>query len=156
MSCSNIFFDHGTTTYVRPEVLAKMLPHFGQSYAEPSALYGMARISGYTLSNARKTVMECINAESEDTILFTSGGTQSNNFALCGIAEAYKNKGNHIIVAKTEHISVINVCKYLENNGFCVTFFYHSILSRQLLQMEYIRTSFLLSCSVYLCCFRVV
>lgn len=122
MSCSNIYFDHGTTTYVRPEVLAKMLPHYGQSYADPSALYSMARISGYTISNARRIIKECINASEDDTILFTSGGTQSNNYALIGIAEIYKNKGNHIIVTKTEHISVINICKHLENNGFVITY----------------------------------
>ena len=122
MSCSNIYFDHGTTTYVRPEVLAKMLPHYGQSYADPSALYSMARISGYTLANARQVIKECIKAHKEDSVLFTSGGTQSNNYALMGVAEAYKEKGNHIIVSKTEHISVINTCKYLEQNGFVITY----------------------------------
>ncbi len=122
MSCNNIYFDHGTTTYVRPEVLAKMLPHYGQSYADPSALYSMARISKYTLANARQVIKECINAHENDTILFTSGGTQSNSYALMGIAESYRNKGNHIIVSKTEHVSVINTCKYLENNGFLITY----------------------------------
>ncbi|MBO5452696.1 MAG: cysteine desulfurase NifS [Clostridia bacterium] len=122
MSCSTVYFDHGATTFVRPEVLAKMLPYFGQSYGNASSVYSLAKISRYALTNARKTIAECINASEENEIFFTSGGTESDNWAIFGVTEAYKNKGNHIITTKIEHHAVLNTCEYLEKNGCDVTY----------------------------------
>lgn len=121
MSCNHIYFDHGATTYVRPEVIAKMLPYFGLSYGNPSSIYNLARSAKHAVNDARATIAECINADA-DEIYFTGCGSESDNWALKGILSANKKKGNHIITSAIEHHAIITACEYLEKNGYDVTY----------------------------------
>lgn len=121
MSCNHIYFDHGATTYVRPEVIAKMLPYFGLSYGNPSSIYNLARTAKHAVNDARATIAECINANA-DEIYFTGCGSESDNWALKGVLSANKKKGNHIITSAIEHHAIITTCEYLEKNGYDVTY----------------------------------
>ena len=121
MSCNQIYFDHGATTAVRPEVIAKMLPYFGLSYGNPSSVYNLARSAKHAINGARETIANCINAKA-DEIYFTGCGSESDNWALKGILSANKNKGNHIITTAIEHHAIITTCEYLEKQGFEVTY----------------------------------
>ena len=121
MSCNQIYFDHGATTAVRPEVIAKMLPYFGLSYGNPSSVYKLAKSSKYAINSARETIAKCINAQA-DEIYFTGCGSESDNWALKGILSANKNKGNHIITTAIEHHAIISTCEYLEKQGYEVTY----------------------------------
>lgn len=121
MSCHPIYFDHGATTFTRPEVMAKMLPYFGQVYGNPSSIYSLARDAKHAVDNARAVIAECINAKKEE-IYFTGCGSEGDNWALKGVVYANANKGNHIITTKIEHHAVINTCKYLEKEGYNVTY----------------------------------
>lgn len=121
MSCNQIYFDHGATTAVRPEVIAKMLPYFGLSYGNPSSVYKLAKSSKYAINSARETIANCINAQA-DEIYFTGCGSESDNWALKGILSANKNKGNHIITTAIEHHAIISTCEYLEKQGYEVTY----------------------------------
>jgi cysteine desulfurase len=98
-----------------------MLPYFTEEYGNPSSIYKFARSAEDAKERAREKVASLLGAK-ENEIIFTSGGTESNNFALKGIAFANKNKGNHIITSKIEHHAVLNSCKWLEKNGFKVTY----------------------------------
>lgn len=120
MSCKNVYFDHGATTFTRPEVLADMLPYFGQSYGNPSSIYKLAKASKYAIDAARKTVAGCINAK-ENEIYFTGSGSEGDNWALKGVMYASK-KGNHIITTSIEHHAILHTCKYLEKEGYKVTY----------------------------------
>ena len=116
-----VYFDHAATTAVRPEVIAKMLPYMGQFYGNASGIYSLARASRVAVENARKTVAECLGAD-EKEIYFTAGGSESDNWAIKGVARANKTKGNHIITTKIEHHAVLHTCKALEKEGFEVTY----------------------------------
>jgi len=116
-----VYFDHAATTAVRPEVIAKMLPYMGQFYGNASGIYSLARASRVAVENARKTVAECLGAD-EKEIYFTAGGSESDNWAIKGVARANKAKGNHIITTKIEHHAVLHTCKVLEKEGFEVTY----------------------------------
>ena len=89
MSCHSVYFDHGATTFTRPEVLADMLPYFGQSFGNPSSIYKLAKSSKYAIDAARKTIAGCINAK-EDEIYFTGSGSEGDNWALKGVMYASK------------------------------------------------------------------
>lgn len=121
MSCHEIYFDHAATTAVRPEAIAKMLPFMGQVYGNASGIYRLARESRKAVEAARKVVADCVGAN-EDEIYFTAGGSESDNWAIKGVAEANKQKGNHIITTKIEHHAVLHSCKALEKDGFEVTY----------------------------------
>lgn len=121
MSCNHIYFDHGATTFVRPEVIAKMLPYFGLSYGNPSSIYNLARSAKHAVDSARATIAECINAKA-DEIYFTGCGSESDNWALKGVLSANKKKGNHIITSAIEHHAIISTCEYLEKQGYEVTY----------------------------------
>ncbi|MBO5099123.1 MAG: cysteine desulfurase NifS [Clostridia bacterium] len=121
MSCNHIYFDHGATTFVRPEVIAKMLPYFGLSYGNPSSIYNLARSAKHAVDSARATIAECINANA-DEIYFTGCGSESDNWALKGVLSANKKKGNHIITSAIEHHAIISTCEYLEKQGYEVTY----------------------------------
>ncbi len=114
-----VYADNAATTKVRPEVFAKMLPHFVEHYGNPSSLYSVGRESHVALEKARKTVAECLNCDPLE-IVFTSGGSESDNMAIRGIA-AKKGKG-HIITSKIEHHAVLHTLKALEKEGFEVTY----------------------------------
>jgi cysteine desulfurase len=116
-----IYFDNAATTRLDPRVLKAMLPLFGENYGNASSLHGYGTLAKEALEDARIRIADCINARPEE-IIFTSGGTESNNFALKGIANASRRKGRHIIVSTIEHDCVLNTCKWLETQGFSVTY----------------------------------
>ncbi len=121
MCIHDIYFDHGATTATRPEVVAKMLPYFGQYYGNASGIYRLARESRKAVEEARGEIANAIGA-TEKEIYFTAGGSESDNWAIKGVARANKNKGNHIITSKIEHHAVLHTCKALEKEGFEVTY----------------------------------
>jgi cysteine desulfurase len=117
-----IYLDHAATTPVRPEVAKAMAPYFSKDFGNPSTLYSYGREAKVALEEARAKVARLIGAKEPEEIVFTSGGTEADNFALCGIAWANQEKGNHIITTSIEHHAVINVCKFLEKRGFKITY----------------------------------
>ena len=116
-----VYFDNAATTATSPEVVEAMLPYFTQSFGNPSSIYEIGQTNKIALDNARQQVADLINAKPEE-IFFTSGATEADNWAIKGIAESYKNKGNHIITSNIEHHAVLHTCEYLEKNGFEVTY----------------------------------
>jgi cysteine desulfurase len=116
-----IYMDHSATTYVRKEVLEAMAPYHTERFGNPSSIYGIARESRKSVEAARAQVAEALGAEA-DEIYFTSGGSESDNWAIKGIAFANRQKGNHIITTKIEHHAVLHTCQYLEKEGFTVTY----------------------------------
>ncbi len=116
-----IYLDNGATTMIDSRVIEVIKPYFNQKYGNPSSTHSLGQEAKIALEKARKAIAKSIKAKPEE-IIFTSGGTESNNFALKGIAFANKDKGNHIITTKVEHKCVINSCKWLEKQGFDVTY----------------------------------
>jgi cysteine desulfurase len=113
--------DHSATSPVDPEVFKAMEPYFVNSYGNASTLYSLGREARKAMEESRKMVASLIRAK-PDEIIFTSGGTESDNIAIKGIAYRLRDKGNHIITSNIEHPAVDETCKYLENNGFKVTY----------------------------------
>ncbi len=118
---TNIYFDHAATTYVKPEVLAKMLPCYTTHYGNPSGIYGIGREAKEIVSKAREQIAECLGCEATE-IFFTGCGSEADNWAIRGTAYAKKNKGNHIITTAFEHHAVLHTCQKLEKEGFEVTY----------------------------------
>lgn len=116
-----IYLDNAATTAVYPEVVDAMLPYFTQYYGNPSAIYSFANESGKAVAKARESLAKVIGAKPEE-IYFTGGGSESDNWALKATAEAYANKGKHIITTKIEHHAILHTCEYLEKRGFEVTY----------------------------------
>lgn len=115
------YFDHAATTRVDEEVLKEMIPYFNLEYGNASAIYSIGRRAKKAIEHARMQVAKSINADPKE-IYFTSGGSESDNLAIKGIAYANREKGNHIITSKIEHPAVLNTCKTLEKQGFTVTY----------------------------------
>ena len=120
MADSKIFFDNASTTKVDPRVLEDMLPYFSEHYGNPSSLHDFGDAAHGAMDNARDQVASLINANNEE-IYFTSGGTESNNLALWGLARAAKKKGMHIITSVIEHQSIINPLKDMKKEGWEIT-----------------------------------
>ena len=116
-----IYLDNAATTQVAKEVFNSMKPYFAEKYGNASSLHSFGEEANKSLENSRKAIAEKLKAKPEE-IIFTSGGTESNNLAILGIAHSYKEKGNHIITTKFEHPSVLETCKSLEKEGFNVTY----------------------------------
>jgi len=116
-----IYLDHAATSPVRKEVIEEMLPYFSRKYGNASSLYAMGREAREAMEKAREQVAAVIGSNPND-VYFTSGGSESDNTALKGIALANKDKGDHIITSSIEHDAVLNTCKFLEENGFRVTY----------------------------------
>ena len=116
-----IYLDHAATTPVKKEVLEEMLPFFSEKFGNASSIYSVGRDSRKAIDEARDKVAHAIGAQSKE-IYFTSGGSEADNWALKGVAYANKAKGNHIITSAIEHHAIHNTCKYLENDGFEVTY----------------------------------
>lgn len=116
-----IYLDHAATTPVAPAVLDAMLPYFSTGYGNPSSIYWLAREARKVLDTARQTVASVLNAKPTE-IIFTSGGTESDNLALKGVAFAARGGGNHIITTAVEHHAVLHAAQYLEKFGFEVTY----------------------------------
>lgn len=118
---SKIYIDYAATTPVRAEVLEQMLPYFGNQFANPSAIYQSARSSKTAIEQARRAIAHSIGAKSNE-IFFVSGGTESDNLALTGIAHSYQSQGKHIITTQIEHHAVLDTCRHLEAQGYQVTY----------------------------------
>lgn len=120
-SMHQIYLDNAATTPVRPEAEEAMRPYFNEKYGNPSGMYAVALESHEAIEKVRKQIGETLNASAEE-IYFTSGGTESDNWAIKGVAELMKQKGKHIITSKIEHHAVLNSCAYLEKQGFEITY----------------------------------
>ena len=116
-----IYVDHSATTFVKEEVLNEMLPYFINNFGNASSTYSIGRVSKEAIEKSRKKIAKAIGCESCE-IYFTSGGSESDNMIISGIASKYKDKGRHIITSKIEHSAVLNTCKSLEDKGFRVTY----------------------------------
>jgi cysteine desulfurase len=118
-----IYLDNAATTPLHPKALQAMLPYLTGHFGNPSATYSLARQAQRAIDNARKAVSDVLHCRPSD-IVFTSGGTESINAALKGVAFAQKKAraGNHIVTTQVEHDSVLNTCNYLEQFGFEVTY----------------------------------
>ncbi len=116
-----IYLDHNATTYCEPEVVKEMLPYFTDRFYNPSSVYTPSQEAKESVESAREKVakiLDCLPSE----IIFTSGGSESINMAIIGIAHALKEKGNHIITSKIEHHAVLHTCRALEKSGFEVSY----------------------------------
>ncbi|MQY80463.1 MAG: aminotransferase class V-fold PLP-dependent enzyme, partial [Bacteroidetes bacterium] len=116
-----IYLDYNATTPLHEEVIEAMRPYLGDYFGNPSSSHWFGAQTRKAVENARKQVAALINCN-PDEIIFTSGGTESNNYAIKGLAFANKSKGNHIITSAIEHPAVTEVCKYLEEQGFDITY----------------------------------
>ena len=119
MKC--IYLDNAATTRVVPEVMEAMAPYFTEYYGNPSSVYSFAGKIKDDMEQARATVAGILGAKPEE-IYFTGGGSESDNWALKATAEAYANKGKHIITSKIEHHAILHTCEWLEKYGFEVTY----------------------------------
>lgn len=115
------YFDNAATTKLDDDVLNAMLPYLIHHYGNASSIYGIGRYSREAVETSRNTIAKIFNAKPNE-IYFTSGGSESDNTALRGIASAYRHKGNHIITSQIEHPAILETCKYLEQNGYDITY----------------------------------
>jgi len=116
-----IYLDYAATTPTDPEVVKTMLPYFADAFGNPSSIYSYGQEAKGAIEEARHKVAALIGAQGEE-IIFTSGGTEADNFALKGVALANESKGNHIITSSIEHHAVLETCKFLERRRFRVTY----------------------------------
>jgi cysteine desulfurase len=116
-----IYLDNNATTTVKPEVLEAMLPYFREQFGNPSSVHWAGRMVSGAIEKAREQVAELLNCSPAE-IIFVSCGSEGDNFAIKGTAEALRPKGNHIITTTVEHPAVLETCEYLEKNGFEVTY----------------------------------
>lgn len=118
-----IYADNSATTRLSPEVLKKMMPYLTEVYGNPSSLYQIGGKAKEAIENARDNIAKNLGAERSSEIFFTSGGSESDNWAIKGVAHALKAKGKkHIITSKFEHHAVLHTCESLEKEGFEVTY----------------------------------
>ena len=115
-----VYLDHNATTPVHPEAVKAMLPYFGERFGNPSSVHSFGQEARHALDEARGVVAAAIGARS-DEIVFTSGGTESDNLAVTGVATALAGKRRHIITSKIEHHAVLGTCEHLASAGFEVT-----------------------------------
>lgn len=118
---SLIYLDNAATTQLSPEVLEEMKPYLTEYYGNPSSIYRFAQKSSQAVERAREEIASMIGAKPSE-IYFTGGGSESDNWAIKGVAEAYRAKGRHIITSKIEHHAVLHTCEYLERQGYEVTY----------------------------------
>ncbi len=133
-----IYLDYAATTPVKREVLEEMLPYFSEKFGNPSSIYSYGREGKQALDLARDRVAKALGAK-QDEIYFTAGGSESDNWAIKGIAFANKDKGNHIITTKIEHHAVLHTCEALEKEGFEVT--YLNVDRYGLIELEELKNS---------------
>ncbi len=121
MSERTIYMDHSATTPVRPEVLSAMLPHFTSDFGNPSSIYTIGQEARKAVDDARERIARVLGARMSE-IVFTSGGTESDNAALKGVAFALRALGKHIITTTIEHHAILHTCYQLEQFGFDITY----------------------------------
>lgn len=117
-----VYLDHIATTPVAQEVIDAMIPYFREVFGNPTSLHSFGQQTKKAINNAREQIAHFINAKTPEEIVFTSGGIESNNLAIKGIAKSYEKKGKHIITTQIEHHSILHPCKSLEREGFEVTY----------------------------------
>lgn len=117
----NVYLDYSATTPVKEEVLKEMIPYFTEKFGNPSSLYDKGLEAKDAVNHAREQVAALINAEPRE-IFFTAGGTEADNWAVFGVCDKLKEKGNHIITTKIEHHAMLHSCAFLEKQGFRVTY----------------------------------
>jgi cysteine desulfurase len=117
-----VYMDHTAGMPVDPRVLKAMMPYFSQQYGNPSSLHSWGNEARKAMEDARAKIVGLVGAKRSEEIFFTSGGTESNNLAIKGLAYRNKDKGNHIVASTIEHMSVMNSCKSLMKDGFNVTY----------------------------------
>ncbi len=118
---AQIYLDHAATTPLFPEVATAMAPFFFDAFGNPSSIYQLGTSARTAMDQARQVLASSISCHPQE-IFFTSGGTESDNWALIGLAEAYQEKGRHIITSVIEHPAILETCHYLESRGFSVTY----------------------------------
>ncbi|UCD26794.1 MAG: cysteine desulfurase NifS [Candidatus Bathyarchaeota archaeon] len=116
-----VYMDHAAGMPVDPRVFETMKPYFMENYGNPSSSHSLGANSKNALLEAREKVARLIGIKNHKDVIFTSGGTESNNLAIKGVAYRNKHKGNHIITTNIEHMSVLNICKHLQKQGFEIT-----------------------------------
>lgn len=116
-----IYLDYNATTPCDPRVVEAMLPFFREHFGNPSSLHRFGQEARQMVEKARSVIARSIGARDEE-IVFTSGGTESNNLAIRGVAQALRKKGNHLVTSSIEHHAVLNVFRALEKEGFVVTY----------------------------------
>lgn len=116
-----VYLDYAATTPVDPEVIKAMEPYLFEKFGNPASIHSFGQAAKAALEDSRETVAKCLGAKPEE-IVFTSGGTESNNFVINGVAGAKANKGNHIITSRIEHHAVLEPCRHLEKKGFKITY----------------------------------
>lgn len=117
----NIYMDNSATTPLKTQVLEEMLPYFSEKFGNPSSIYSLGSASKVAVENSRSKVAKALGAQSKE-IFFTGSGSESDNWAIKGVAYNHRKKGNHIITTKIEHHAVLHTCEYLEKQGFEVTY----------------------------------
>jgi cysteine desulfurase len=117
-----VYMDYAAACPVDPRVLETMMPYFSGKFGNPSSLHSYGREPRKALEEARTKVASLFNAKRKEEIVFTSNGTESSNIGIKGVAMRMKDEGKHIVTSSIEHISVLNIMKYLEKNGFEVTY----------------------------------
>src|SRR3989344_2099930 len=121
MKTTETYLDNGATTKIDPQVLQAMQPYYAERYGNASAIHSFGLEAAEALEKSRKVIADSLGAKHEE-IYFTSGGTESNNWALKGIAFDNKSQVSHIIATKVEHDCILNSCRWLEGQGFTVTY----------------------------------
>ena len=116
-----VYLDHAGTTPLDPKVLEAMVPYFSQRFGNPSSLHSVGQEARYALDEARERVAGVLNCRPRE-VVFTAGGTESDNAAIHGVATALHETGNHIVTSSVEHHAVLHTCQYLESQGFEVTY----------------------------------
>ena len=117
----NVYLDYSATTPVKEEVLKEMIPYFTEKFGNPSSLYDKGLEAKDAVNHAREQVAALINAEPRE-VFFTAGGTEADNWAVFGVCDKLREKGNHIITTKIEHHAMLHSCAFLEKQGFEVTY----------------------------------
>ncbi len=116
-----VYLDYSATTPVKEEVLKAMLPYYTECFGNPSSLYTIGLESKEAIETARQQVADLINATPRE-VFFTAGGSESDNWAVFGVADALKEKGNHIITTEIEHHAMLHTCEYLAKRGYEITY----------------------------------
>lgn len=116
-----IYLDNAATTKTAPEVVEAMLPYYTEKFGNPSSVYGFASANKEVITAQRDIIADALGAKSNE-IYFTAGGSEADNWALKATAEAYADKGKHIITTKIEHHAILHTGEYLESKGFDVTY----------------------------------
>ena len=116
-----IYMDNAATTRAIPQVVQAMLPYYTEYYGNPSSIYSLGAASKRAMNSAREAIAKSLNTTPQE-IYFTAGGSESDNWALIAAAEAYEQKGRHIITSKIEHHAILHTCDYLKKRGFEITY----------------------------------